>query len=119
MGPLSDLRVIELAGIGPGPFCGMILSDLGADVLRIQNPARGARSPELEQSEHPISVVLKTGLVLPIPSYAPMALSSDAKTIDVVSTVFGLIVLILRIAAYLSSRFGQLEQGAGDCPVRC
>jgi sulfoxide reductase heme-binding subunit YedZ len=46
-------------------------------------------------------------------SYAPMALSSDAKTIDVVYTVFGLIVLILRIAAYLSSRFGQREQGAG------
>ena len=34
-GPLSGVRIVELAGIGPGPFCGMILSDLGAEVIRI------------------------------------------------------------------------------------
>jgi alpha-methylacyl-CoA racemase len=35
MGPLSGLKVIELAGIGPGPMCAMLLADLGATVLRI------------------------------------------------------------------------------------
>jgi alpha-methylacyl-CoA racemase len=35
MGPLNGLRVIELASIGPGPMCGMLLADLGADVVRI------------------------------------------------------------------------------------
>jgi alpha-methylacyl-CoA racemase len=35
MGPLNGLRVIELAGIGPGPMCGMLLADLGADVVRV------------------------------------------------------------------------------------
>jgi len=35
MGPLNGLRVIELASIGPGPMCAMLLADLGADVLRI------------------------------------------------------------------------------------
>ncbi|MDX1431180.1 MAG: CaiB/BaiF CoA-transferase family protein [Gammaproteobacteria bacterium] len=35
MGPLAGLKVIELAGIGPGPFCAMLLSDMGAEVLRI------------------------------------------------------------------------------------
>lgn len=34
-GPLAGLRVIEMAGIGPGPFCAMLLSDLGAEVIRI------------------------------------------------------------------------------------
>jgi alpha-methylacyl-CoA racemase len=34
-GPLSGFRVIELAGIGPGPFAGMMLSDMGAEVLRV------------------------------------------------------------------------------------
>jgi len=34
-GPLSGVRVVELAGIGPGPFAGMMLADMGADVLRI------------------------------------------------------------------------------------
>ena len=34
-GPLTGVRVLELAGIGPGPFCGMMLADMGADVLRV------------------------------------------------------------------------------------
>jgi alpha-methylacyl-CoA racemase len=42
-GPLRGLKVIELAGIGPGPFCGMLLSDMGADVLRIDRPGTRAR----------------------------------------------------------------------------
>jgi alpha-methylacyl-CoA racemase len=37
-GPLAGLRVIELAGIGPGPFCAMHLADLGADVVRVDRP---------------------------------------------------------------------------------
>jgi alpha-methylacyl-CoA racemase len=40
-GPLTDLKILEFAGIGPGPFCGMLLSDLGADVVRIDR--KGAR----------------------------------------------------------------------------
>src|SRR3954471_15917758 len=38
MGPLRGLRVLELAGIGPGPFAAMLLADLGADVLRVDRP---------------------------------------------------------------------------------
>ena len=34
-GPLTGVRVLEIAGIGPGPFCGMLLADMGADVLRV------------------------------------------------------------------------------------
>ncbi len=34
-GPLTGVKIIEIAGIGPGPFCAMLLSDLGADILRI------------------------------------------------------------------------------------
>jgi alpha-methylacyl-CoA racemase len=34
-GPLSEIKILEFAGIGPAPFCGMLLSDLGADVVRI------------------------------------------------------------------------------------
>ena len=37
-GPLADVRVIELGGIGPGPHTGMILADLGADVVRVRRP---------------------------------------------------------------------------------
>jgi alpha-methylacyl-CoA racemase len=44
MGPLSGCRVVELAGIGPGPFAGMILADLGAEVVRVDRPAAGERA---------------------------------------------------------------------------
>src|SRR6476660_7562533 len=37
-GPLRGVRVVELAGIGPGPHACMILADLGADVLRVDRP---------------------------------------------------------------------------------
>jgi alpha-methylacyl-CoA racemase len=40
-GPLSGVKVIEIAGIGPGPFCGMVLADLGADVVRVERPGGG------------------------------------------------------------------------------
>lgn len=41
-GPLNGLRVVELAGIGPGPHAAMILADLGADVVRIDRPSSGS-----------------------------------------------------------------------------
>ena len=47
-GPLAGLRVLELAGIGPGPFCAMLLADQGATVLRIDRPGAGRARPERE-----------------------------------------------------------------------
>ena len=44
-GPLEGVRVLELAGLGPAPFCAMFLADLGADVLRIDRPAGSPRFP--------------------------------------------------------------------------
>ena len=43
-GPLAGVKVIELGGIGPGPHAGMILADLGADVVRVRRPDPGERS---------------------------------------------------------------------------
>lgn len=58
-GPLKGVKVLEFVGLGPAPFCGMLLSDLGADVVRIDRPgaaglgaadvlARGRRSVALD-----------------------------------------------------------------------
>ena len=41
MGPLSGIKVIEFEAIGPGPFAGMLLADMGADVLLVDRPAPG------------------------------------------------------------------------------
>jgi alpha-methylacyl-CoA racemase len=51
MGPLAGIRIIELAGIGPAPFCGMLLADLGADVLLVDRKGGSLpfnASPELD-----------------------------------------------------------------------
>ena len=40
--PLAGLRIIEFAGIGPGPFAGMMLADMGADIIRIERPGSGS-----------------------------------------------------------------------------
>lgn len=40
MGPLSGVKIIEVAGIGPGPFCAMMLADMGADVIRVDRAAQ-------------------------------------------------------------------------------
>jgi alpha-methylacyl-CoA racemase len=42
-GPLSGIRVVELSSLGPGPYAGMLLAELGADVLRVDRPGGGTR----------------------------------------------------------------------------
>jgi len=43
MGPLKGIRIVELAGIGPGPHCSMMLADMGAEVIRIDRPGPSTR----------------------------------------------------------------------------
>lgn len=45
-GPLAGIRILELSGIGPGPFAGMLLADMGADVIVVERPA-GVGAPSL------------------------------------------------------------------------
>jgi alpha-methylacyl-CoA racemase len=44
-GPLDGLRVVELAGLGPVPYCAMLMADLGADVVRVDRPGQPADPP--------------------------------------------------------------------------
>ena len=62
MGPLEGFRVIELAGIGPGPFCGMMLSDMGAEVIRVDRLSAGASRPRdvLARNRRSIAIDLKS-----------------------------------------------------------
>ena len=67
MGPLQGIKVIELAGIGPGPFCAMLLADLGADVVRVDRmtPAdlgidRGRKYNVLNRGRRSVAVDLKS-----------------------------------------------------------
>lgn len=51
MGPLANLRVIELVGLGPGPFVGMMLADMGAEVIVVDRQGDG-EAPQLERDIH-------------------------------------------------------------------
>ena len=61
MGPLQGFRVIELAGIGPGPFCGMMLSDMGAEVIRVDRVGSSGRRGRdvLARNRRSVAVDLK------------------------------------------------------------
>ena len=67
MGPLEGFKIIEIAGIGPGQFAGMLLADMGASVVRIERPVQGdavfaadARFNLMNRSRPLIGVDLKT-----------------------------------------------------------
>ena len=47
-GPLSGIKLVEFAGIGPGPFCGMILADLGAEVIRVDRASQHGRGNTID-----------------------------------------------------------------------
>src|ERR1700709_1654793 len=40
-GPLAGVKIVEIGSIGPGPFCAMLLADLGADIIRVDRVAGG------------------------------------------------------------------------------
>lgn len=63
-GPLRGVRVLEFAGLGPVPFCGMLLSDLGAQVVRIARPGARAQAYDsvLSRGRVTLSLDLKQGL---------------------------------------------------------
>jgi len=66
MGPLTGTRIIEISGIGPGPFAGMLLADMGAEVIRVERPGggflggNGAPQDLLSRNKRCLCVNLKT-----------------------------------------------------------
>lgn len=59
-GPLSGLKVIEFAGIGPGPHVAMLLADLGAEVVRIDRPGGASLNKVVERARNRVTVDLKS-----------------------------------------------------------
>src|SRR3954466_16207549 len=105
-GPLAGTRVVELASIGPIPFCGMVLSDMGCDVVRVDKLADAAladpsRAPGtvLDRGRRSIAVDLK----------------SDRGREIVLQLVDGADVLIEGSRPGVSERLGV---GPADCHAR-
>jgi alpha-methylacyl-CoA racemase len=79
-GPLSGLKIVEFAGIGPGPFCGMLLSDLGADVAPIDRVGArgGAKTDITARGRRSVALDLKD----------PAAVETALKLMDRADAVF-------------------------------
>ncbi len=108
-GPLSGYRVIELAGIGPGPFAGMMLSDMGAEVVRVDR-AQAVREPVAGAGERPSADLLGRGR---------RSVGVDLKQPDGRETVLRLVeradVLIEGFRPGVTERLGL---GPDDCLAR-
>lgn len=77
-GPLTGIRIIELAGIGPGPFAGMMLADMGATVIRVER-AQAVRGPAPESPHWDVMLRGRRNVAI------------DLKTRDGVDTLLRLI----------------------------
>ncbi|MFN0026607.1 MAG: CaiB/BaiF CoA transferase family protein [Acidimicrobiales bacterium] len=78
-GPLSGYTVIELRGIGPGPFCGMVLADLGADVIRID---RAGDVPENPPARPPLDILARGRRSVALDLKQPEAIEAALKMIE-------------------------------------
>jgi alpha-methylacyl-CoA racemase len=59
-GPLAGVKVVEMAGIGPGPFGTMLLGDLGAQIIRVERRGAGGTGPASDRNRVAIGVDLKS-----------------------------------------------------------
>ena len=105
-GPLAGYRVVELAGLGPGPFAAMLLADLGADVVRVDRPV-------------PSQFVGLTGVRNDVTNRGKRSLAVDLKNPDGRDAVLSLVaasdVLIEGFRPGVAERLGL---GPDDCAAR-
>jgi alpha-methylacyl-CoA racemase len=106
MGPLHGITVLEIAGIGPGPFCAMLLADMGADVIRVDRAGQVMGG----DPESPPADVLNRGR---------RSIGVDLKSADGVETVLSLVeradVLMEGFRPGVAERLGI---GPDDCLAR-
>src|SRR5947208_16720528 len=86
MGPLEGVRVVELAGIGPGPFCAMLLSDMGAEVIRVDRAANvgqdDSRVGGPAGEEHRFNLLARGRRNLAVDLNNPVGVASVLRLID-------------------------------------
>ncbi|GHI03170.1 carnitine dehydratase [Streptomyces cellostaticus] len=103
-GPLSGVRVVELAGIGPGPFAAMLLADLGADVVRVDRP--GGPGLAIDPA-HDITNRNKRSVVVDL-----KAPDGPARVLDLAERAD------ILIEGYRPGVAERLGVGPGDCHAR-
>lgn len=108
-GPLAGVTVIEMAGIGPGPFCGMLLADLGADVIVIDRP------PKSNADGHFDSLRAATAVI----GRGRRSLALDLKQTEAVETLLRLVETAnVLIEGFRPGVMERLGLGPEECRAR-
>ncbi len=82
MGPLEGVRIVELAGIGPGPFCAMLLSDMGAEVIRVDRAANVGRDVGREGEDPRFSLLQRGRRNIAVDLKNPAGVAAVLRLID-------------------------------------
>jgi alpha-methylacyl-CoA racemase len=76
MGPLQGIRIIELAGLGPGPFCAMMLADMGATVIRVDRASAQPEEPD------PVDTLLRNRRSIALNLKSPAGIAALLRLVD-------------------------------------
>jgi alpha-methylacyl-CoA racemase len=82
MGPLEGIRIIELAGIGPGPFCAMLLSDMGAEVIRVDRAAMVGHDTDRDGNDSRFNLLARGRRNIAVDLKNPAAVDATLRLID-------------------------------------
>src|SRR5471030_1093245 len=102
MGVLDGMRIVEIAGIGPGPFCGMLLADMGAQVTLVERAGGKANDP-LDLGKNAIVHRGKRSLALDLKD--PQAIDAVLRLIDDADAV----IEGMRPASWNASAWGRMS----------
>jgi crotonobetainyl-CoA:carnitine CoA-transferase CaiB-like acyl-CoA transferase len=75
MGPLAGLKIVEFAGIGAGPYCAMMLAEMGAEVVRVDRPAPAGLGVEVE-AQYDLLLRSRPSVAIDLKAEAPPSANS-------------------------------------------
>jgi alpha-methylacyl-CoA racemase len=82
MGPLEGIRIVELAGIGPGPFCAMLLSDMGAEVIRVDRAMMVGQDTDRDGNDARFNLLARGRRNIAVDLKNPAAVDAVLRLID-------------------------------------
>jgi alpha-methylacyl-CoA racemase len=82
MGPLEGVRVVELAGIGPGQFCAMLLADMGAEVIRVDRAAMVGRDTDRDGNDARFNLLARGRRNIAVDLKNPAGVDATLRLID-------------------------------------
>jgi alpha-methylacyl-CoA racemase len=82
MGPLEGIRIVELAGIGPGPFCAMLLSDMGAEVIRVDRAMMVGQDTDRDGNDARFNLLARGRRNIAVDLKHPAAVDAVLRLID-------------------------------------